>query len=148
MTIGIPPHLLHGRAWLLLCSVLVIHVAEEASTGFLNVFSPLILKTGAFFGLSIVMSRYVIWLSVIATLVAVLFALTPLVYRGKRWLVKGSYILAVLMIGNASLHLSSPLLLGYFLLGEFTSPLLIAASIWLVIRAKKQALVLYKVTVT
>lgn len=77
------------------------------------------------------------WITTIGALVAMLFALTPWVYRGARWLVRGSYVLAALMIGNGLNHLLSPRYLGRFLPGEYTSPLLIAASIWLIVQARK-----------
>ena len=131
-------HRAHGRAWLLLCLLLAAHVFEEATTGFIEVFYPLLERLRERFGIPIpTPPRFEVWLAILIVVVSLLITLTPLVYRGARWLRTGSYVFAGLMIANGVNHLVSPIYLGRFLPGHYTSPLLIAGSIWLIAKARR-----------
>lgn len=77
------------------------------------------------------------WLAVLIVAVAALAALTPLVYRGAAWARPASYVLGVAMMANGVHHLLSPLYLGRFLPGQYTSPLLVIASLWLITTARR-----------
>jgi hypothetical protein len=124
-----------GRAWLVLCAVTALHLLEESTTGFLEDFAPLVHRVGLTIGIPVEMPAYSVWLAVIASLVVFVFVLTPWAFRGPLWVILGSYVFAALMIGNGVNHLLSPLYLGHFLPGQWTSPLLIWASIQLVAKA-------------
>ena len=124
-----------GRAWLVLCTVTALHLLEESTTGFLEDFAPLVHTVGLAIGIPAEMPSYSIWLAAIASLIAFVFVLTPLAFRGRHWVVLGSYVFAALMVGNGVNHLLSPLYLGHFLPGQWTSPFLILASIQLVAKA-------------
>jgi protein-S-isoprenylcysteine O-methyltransferase Ste14 len=129
----------HGRAWLYLCLHIAAHVAEEASLGFLDVWNPVLATVAQRTGLPLPHLVFREWLAILVVAVAGLLALTPLVSRGVAWLRPASYVLAGLTIANAVNHLVSPLYLGRFLPGAFTSPLLIAMSAWLIVQTRRAA---------
>lgn len=128
----------HMHAWLLLWAALALHVAEEALTGFLDVFNPLLLRLRERTGIAIPQHRFGVWISVLICALLLLLLLAPLVRRGARGLRGGSYVFAGLMVLNGCNHLLSPLYLdGRWLPGMYTSPLLIAASLWLMRQAHR-----------
>jgi hypothetical protein len=116
----------HGLAWIYLCLLLGAHVGEEALGGFLEVFNP--------FGVT-----FRFWIATLTLAVTALLAAAPLVSRGTSWAPAASYAFGAAMIANGVNHLLSPLYFGRFLPGQFTSPLLIAASIWLIVKARAVA---------
>lgn len=124
----------HAFAWLVLSVHIGAHVAEEALTGFLDVWNPVLASLRQRYGLPLPDVTYGEWLTILIIAVVGLIGVTPLVARGLHGLVPASYALAVLMIANGANHLLSPLYLGRFLPGQFTSPFLILASIWLIVR--------------
>jgi protein-S-isoprenylcysteine O-methyltransferase Ste14 len=135
----LPSTALHAqaRAWLYLCLHLAAHGVEEALNGFVDVWNPFLASMRARTGIPLPQFVFQDWLTMLVAGVAALTAMTPLVARGTRGFRAGSYIFAALMIFNGVNHLSSPLYLGRFLPGQFTSPLLILASIWLILETRR-----------
>ena len=119
-------------AWLYVCLHLAAHGVEEALTGFVDVWNPVLLTMQAATGIPLPQLVFDEWLTTLAVVVIALTAMTPLVARGVRGFQTGSYVLAFVMIANGVNHLASPLYLGRFLPGQYTSPLLIVASLWLI----------------
>jgi protein-S-isoprenylcysteine O-methyltransferase Ste14 len=122
---------------LYLCLHLAAHAVEEALNGFVDVWNPFLAWVRARTGLPTPQFVYADWLTMLVIGIVVLTAMTPLVARGVRGFRVGSYLFAVLMIANGVNHLASPLYLGRFLPGQFTSPLLILASIWLILETRR-----------
>jgi protein-S-isoprenylcysteine O-methyltransferase Ste14 len=112
-------------------------VVEETTTGFLGVWNPVLASFRQRTGVPFPHLEFSWWLTVLILTVGALAALTPLVYRGVRWLRPASYVFASVMIANGIHHLLSPLYLGRFLPGQYTSPLLIFASAWLILKARQ-----------
>lgn len=130
----------HAHAWLLLWAALALHVAEEALTGFLDVFNPLLPRLRASTGIAVPQHRFGVWISVLIAVLLLLLLLTPLVRRGAPGMRAGSYLFAGLMVLNGCNHLLSPLYLdGRWLPGMYTSPPLIAASLWLMRQAHRSS---------
>jgi protein-S-isoprenylcysteine O-methyltransferase Ste14 len=127
----------HARAWLYLCAHLAAHGVEEAINGFVDVWNPFLASVRARTGLPLPLFTFDGWLTALVIGVLALTAMTPLVRRGVRGFRVASYLFAGLMIANGVNHLASPLYLGRFLPGQFTSPLLILASIWLILAARR-----------
>ena len=67
----------------------------------------------------------------------VLLAMTPLVLRGYRWLRALSIALGGLMVANALGHIAASIWLRDFVPGVYSSPLLLAAAIALLITAAR-----------
>jgi protein-S-isoprenylcysteine O-methyltransferase Ste14 len=127
----------HGRAWLFLCAHLAAHAVEEALNGFVDVWNPFLGTVRARTGLPLPQFTFDGWLTALVVGIVALTAMTPLVARGVRGFRVASYVFAGLMIANGLNHLVSPLYLGRFLPGQFTSPLVILASIWLILAARR-----------
>ena len=132
-------HRAHGLAWLYVCLHLAAHVIEEAATGFLDVWNPVLAAASQRTGLPLPQFAFGEWLTILIGAVASLLALTPRISRGAAWTIDASYVLAAIMIANGVHHLLSPLYLGRFLPGHYTSPLLIFASVWLIATARAVA---------
>ena len=129
----------HLRAWLLLVAALAIHVADEAMTGFLAVYNPLVLRIRAsvpwFFAPTF---TFEIWLGGLILLVCVLAALGPAVRRGAFGTRLASWALAAIMFLNGLGHLSASLYVWRWLPGTTSAPLLIALSILLAHRTRER----------
>jgi len=129
-----------GRAWLALCLALAIHVADEASTGFLNVYNPTVLAIrGKFPWLSLPVFRFDIWLAGLVFAILLLSGLSVFAFRGARWTRLAGYAFAILMTANAVGHTLGTVFgrtvasveFPRPMPGFYSSPLLLAASIYL-----------------
>ncbi len=129
-----PPKRQFGIAWILLALALALHVADEALNDFLSFWNPLVktvreqaplvpLPTFTFEG----------WLTGLILGVALLLALSPLAFRGQRWMVPFAYFLGIIMVGNGLLHTVGSLYYGRLLPGVYSSPFLIAAALYLLV---------------
>jgi hypothetical protein len=122
----------HARAWLLLVVMLAVHVADEALTGFLDFYNPLVLETRSqvpWFPMPVF--TFPVWIAGLTLLVLALAALTPAVRRGARGTVVASWILALIMLLNGAGHLVGSAYLQRWLPGATSAPLLLIASVLL-----------------
>ena len=119
-----------GRAWLALTVALAIHVADEAATDFLSVYNPTVRAIRERLPwLPLPTFSFSEWIAGLAILVAVLFALVPVAYRGARWITIIAIPFSVLMVGNGLLHIGSSIYMHRWMPGVFSSPILIVASV-------------------
>jgi len=129
-----------GRAWVILCAALALHVLDEALTGFLDVYNPTVLilrERWPWFPMPVF--QFGDWLGGLIVGIVLLFSLSFVVYSGARWIRPVAYLLSVLMIFNGlghtlgtifgrtveSVHFARPMP------GFYSSPFLIAASVYL-----------------
>jgi hypothetical protein len=147
------PHVRLFRAWVLLCLALALHVADEATTGFLSVYNPTVIALRAKWAwLPLPVFRFDVWLAGLILAVVALLCLSPFALRGARWLRPIAYLFALLMFANglghtlgtvfgqtvASVHFPRPMP------GFYSSPFLFLASAYLLFalwrtRANRQA---------
>ena len=130
----------HARAWLALVGVLAAHVADEALTGFLQFYNPLVLSIRsriAWFPMPTF--TFGVWLAGLVALVIVLAALGGPVRRGATGTWLASWILAAIMFLNGLGHLGGSLYFQRWLPGTTSAPLLLAASLWLGVRTWERA---------
>lgn len=93
------------RAWLLLCFALMVHVTDEALTGFLNVYNPTVLALHERLGWwPMPTFTFGSWLAGLIALCIVLVALSLWVVRGSRTMRAVAYIFAIIMLLNAVAH--------------------------------------------
>ena|SRR5208337_5482618 len=127
---------LFGRAWLGLAAALAIHVADEALNDFLAVYNPAVLKIRARFPwIPLPTFSFRVWIIGLAAAVALMFALSPVAFRGTRWIVIVAVPLAVMMVGNGLGHIGGSLHKKRLMPGAYSSPVLIAASLFVLIYA-------------
>ena len=137
-----------GVAWLAFCVALALHVTDEALTGFLSVYNPTVLAfrpRGWWFPPTF---EFRTWLTGLIFFVAILFTLTPLFFRGGRWIRPIGYFLAVMAgVLNALGHITGTFL-GHTvpsvsfarpMPGFYSSPFLLAASVYLLMQLAKPA---------
>jgi hypothetical protein len=120
------------RAWLALVIALGLHVTDEALTGFLDFFNPMVLSIRArrpWFPMPTF--TFGPWLLGLVVLVAVLTALAPAVRRGGPWTRAASWIFALIMLLNGFGHLAGSLYFRRWLPGATSAPLLLVSSVWL-----------------
>jgi hypothetical protein len=142
-----------GKEWFALCVVLAIHIVDEASTGFLAVYNPTVTILRQHWGWfplpPMGMQEYLI---VHILICGALFCLTPVASRGTVALRPWAWAYAVIMFLNGLGHTIGTVL-GHTLAavrfarpapGFYSSPLLFAASIWLMLRLRRTAMIDFK----
>lgn len=83
-----------GRAWLALTVGFALHVLDEATTGFLNVYDPTVAAVRARWAwLPMPTFSFPEWLVGLIAGVVLCIALTPFAARGARWLPAASLVL-------------------------------------------------------
>ncbi len=122
----------HARAWLLLVGALALHVADEALTGFLAFYNPLVESIRArlpWFPMPTF--TFGAWLGGLALVVLALASLTPAVRRGGVAALAASWVFGGLMFLNGLAHLGGSVWFGRWLPGATSAPLMLVASFFL-----------------
>jgi E3 ubiquitin-protein ligase DOA10 len=137
-----------GIAWVFLCLAFVAHVVDEASTGFLEVYNPTVLAVRAqssWFPMPTFEYREWLFGLIVANFVCLL--LTPFAFRNARWLRPLAYFFAGIMFLNGCGHTVATIL-GRTVSsvhfprpapGFYSSPFLLAGSIFLIFRLRSSA---------
>jgi hypothetical protein len=132
-----------GGPWLFLSCAFALHILDEATTGFLNVYNPtvtILRQRWAWFPMPTFEFRD--WLIGLILAVLLCFALTPFAARNARWLRPLAWVVAVIQFSNAMGHTIGTIL-GHTVAsvtfrrpapGFYSSPLLFLGSIWLMAR--------------
>jgi len=120
-----------------LCGALAIHVADEASTGFLELYNLTVRAIREQYPLlPLPTFTFETWLSLLIFAVAMLIASSFFVWKG-RWAMRPiSYAFAGFMLLNGFLHIVVSLYMREFVSGVYSSPLLLAASVALIYYAR------------
>ena len=124
----------HWLAWMALCGALAIHVADEALTGFLDWYNPTVRALREKYPLLLLPTfSFAVWLSLLIFAIVMLIASSFFVWKG-RWAMRPiSHVFAGVMLSNGLLHIAHSIYMRELMPGVYTSPLLIAASIILIV---------------
>jgi len=127
-----------GFAWLSFAAAVGLHVADEAANDFLSVYNPNAIAIRERFPfLPLPTFTFTTWLTGLCVAIGFLVALSPLGFRGTRWLRIVAWPLAIVVgIANASLHLLSSVYYQRLMPGVYSSPVLLAAATLLLSAAK------------
>ncbi|HLA11512.1 MAG TPA: HXXEE domain-containing protein [Pyrinomonadaceae bacterium] len=126
----------YGRAWVALCLALAVHATDEALTDFLSVYNPIVLSVRQRLpSLPLPTFTFKIWLTGLVLSIIFLLLLSPFVFRGAWWMTPLSYFFGAIMLGNGLLHIAGSFYLGRLMPGVYSAPLLLAASVYLLIQA-------------
>ena len=121
-----------------MCAVLAVHIADEALTGFLDLYNPTVLAMRQRTPWLILPTfTFPVWISLLALAVIGLLILSHWVNRGLHWTVYASYAFAFLMFANAGAHLGFSIYKAKWMPGAYTSPLLLAAATNLVFETRR-----------
>jgi hypothetical protein len=131
-----------GWAWVSLCLTFAAHVIDETLTDFLSVYNPAVLSIRQQLPfLPLPIFSFKIWLSGLILAVILLLLLTPYSFRRTRWIRVPSYLYGIIMLLNGLGHIAGSFYLGRLMPGVYSSPLLLASSIyllWAVYQSKKE----------
>jgi uncharacterized protein with HXXEE motif len=129
-----------GYAWLAFAGALAIHVLDEATHDFLSTYNPAVLAIRARIPiLPLPTFTFGIWLSGLLAGLALLFSVSPLAFRGVRWMRLAALTLSIVVgVFNASLHLLSSAYFRRWMPGAYSSPLLLAAALFLFVSARNR----------
>ena|SRR5437868_5166 len=135
-----------GMAWVLLCLSMAVHVTDEALTGFLSVYNPTVVGLRDKLGFwPMPTFGFRAWLTGLILGFLILLALSPLVFRGSRWMRPFFYFFAIVMLANGLGHTAGTIL-GHTLPGIrfprpmpgfYSSPLILAASIYALLQLRR-----------
>ena len=137
-----------GSAWFALCVAFALHILDEATTGFLDVYNPtlsVLRERWGWFPMPTFEFRE--WLIMLMVGCALLFCLTPVAARGMRGLRPLAWIYAAIMFLNGLGHTLFSIL-GHTVAsvtfsrpapGFYSSPFLFIASVWLMFRLRRTA---------
>jgi hypothetical protein len=128
-----------GYSYLAVCAALALHLTDEALTGFLDVYNPTVLAIRERLPwLPIPVFTFRVWLTGLILAVLGFFSFAPLVFAARRGMRFLTYPLGVLMTANALQHVAGSFYLGRPMPGVYSSPLLLAASVWLLAETRKE----------
>lgn len=137
-----------GIAWVSLCCAIAVHVCDEALTHFLAVYNPTVMemhRRWGWFPMPVLPFNW--WLGGLVAGITLALLLSPLFFRGVRGVRAIAWCLSVLMITNAAGH-TLVTILGQTVAsvrvprpapGFYSSPLLLIASIYLIVQLRKTA---------
>lgn len=127
-----------GYAWIFLSAALALHVTDEAMTDFLSVYNPAVraIRERLPF-LPLPTFSFGVWLTGLCIGILLLFCVSPLAFRGSRVLIWVAFPLSILMFGNGLSHVAGSFYLGRFMPGVYSSPVLLLASAYLFINARR-----------
>ena len=128
----------HGLSWLALTAALAVHVADEAAHDFLSFYNPNAAAIRAALPfLPLPAFTFESWLTSLGLAIVVLTVLSAAPFRGARWAIPASAIYAGLMTANGLFHMTGSLVLCRALPGVLSSPLLLAAALWLFVAVRR-----------
>lgn len=127
-----------GTAWLGFAAALAVRVTDEATHDFLSTYNPAALAIRARLPfLPLPTFTFSDWLGELLAGIALLLCVSPLAFRGARWLRRAALPLAIVVgVFNASLHMASSVYYGRWMPGVYSSPLLLVAALFLLVSAR------------
>jgi len=132
-------------AWLCLVAALALHVIDEASTGFLEVYNPTVRALRERLGwFPMPEFSFDVWLTGLVVVVLGLALLTPLVARGSGAVRAAAMVFAGLMVLNGAAHITGTIAgrtvatvrFARPMPGFWSSPFLIGAAVLFIVRAR------------
>jgi len=132
LSLSVKPQRGFGAAWVALALALAVHITDEAANDFLSVYNPTVRAIRAriwFFPMPTF--TFEVWITGLIVAVLLLLALSPLAFRASKGSRRVAYVLAALMFFNGTGHIVGSLCMRDWMPGVYSSPILIAASVWL-----------------
>lgn len=117
-----------------LCAALAVHVVDEALTDFLAVYNPAVLDIRERYpSIPLPTFSFETWIALLIFAVVALTAASYFVWKG-RWAMRPvSHVFASVMLLNGLLHIAWSIYVWELMPGVYSSPLLLLASIALIL---------------
>ena len=125
-----------------LCAALAIHVVDEAVTDQLAIYNSAVQAIRTRYPAILLPTfSFSMFLSLLIFAVVALAGVSVLVWKGKWAMRPISYVFAGVMFSNGVLHIAHSILMQQLMSGVYSSPLLLATSIMLIVatRAHKRS---------
>jgi hypothetical protein len=127
-------------AWNLLTLAFALHFIDEALHDFLSIYNLVAGKLRDYLpSIPWPTVTFTTWMTIVVTAIAVLFALSIFILRGVSWMRPISYVYAVVMLANGLLHIAVSIYTASLMPGVLSSPLLLAAAIYLLFSIPRHA---------
>ena len=128
-----------ASAWFAFALAVACHVADEATHDFLSFYNPNVIAIRARFPfLPLPTFTFREWIVGLVAGIVLLMCLTPLAYRGVRWIRIVAWPLGILVgIGNGLGHFATSVYYHRLMPGVLSAPLIIAVGTWLIAEASK-----------
>jgi len=126
-------------AWVAMVTALALHVVDEALNDFLSFYNPMVqrLREGlGFFPMPTFEFGY--WIGGLIGAVVIGYLATLLVAKGVRGIKTVMVVVGALMVLNSVVHLVVSVYFGTLVPGTLSSPLLLVASVFLVVCGLKR----------
>jgi hypothetical protein len=121
-----------AAAWATLCAAFALHVLDEATHDFLSWYNPTVLAIRERVPwLPLPVFTFPVWITGLTIAILALSSLTPLVRRGRRWLVPLAYVYGAIHVANGIAHIAVSVAGRWLAPGVLSSPVLIASAAWL-----------------
>lgn len=134
-----------GICWLALCGALAIHVTDEALTGFLSLWNPLVASIrDQIAWIPLPSFDFKAWFFGLIVGIAVLIGLSRFAFTGARWLRPLAYTLSAIMIGNGLGHIAASIWLNRPAPGVASSPVLLATAACLLWATRRHSRLLHQ----
>ena len=129
-----------GLAWIFLCLALTAHVADEALTDFLSVYNPAVRAIRRRFPfLPLPVFTFRVWLAGLCGGILLAFGFSPLAFHGRGLAVLLAFPFGAIMLANGLGHIGASLYRRRLMPGVYSSPFLLAASLYLLFCACRLA---------
>lgn len=140
LMLGRPSSRRFGLAWLTFTAALALHVFDEAIHDFLSVYNPTAVAIRARVpSLPLPTFTFAVWLTGLCAGIALLVCISPLAFRRTQWTRIAAWPLGIVVgVFNASLHLLSSAYYHRWMPGVYSSPLLLAAALFLLVSSRSQ----------
>jgi len=122
-------------AWAALTVAFALHVLDEATNDFLSWYNPIAADLRRRLGQDFFppVFTFPIWLGGLCAAILLLGALTPLLRMRRPWLIALAYAYAAIHLLNGVVHISVSIANGFIAPGALSSPILLAAALWLLV---------------
>jgi hypothetical protein len=127
-------------AWATLTAAFALHVLDEATHDFLSWYNPSALRIREYLGAGIPFPpvfSFPVWVTGLCVALVALAVLTPLIRPGRRWVVIAAYAYAIIHTANAIAHLTVSVSGRWLAPGVLSSPLVLAAALWLLVETTR-----------
>lgn len=122
-------------AWLFLVTSFGLHVLDEALGGFLPIWNQFVTNSRKQLGIFPAPTfSFNLWLGGLVVAIIIGYCLTPIVSRGGKVIRTVAVVLGIIMILNAFGHLLGSYYIGEVIPGMWSSPFLLFAATFLLIR--------------
>jgi hypothetical protein len=127
-----------GIAWVALSIALGVHVADEATSGFLPLYNSIVgMIRESYPWFPLPTFTFSTWLTGLIVGVSILLSLSPMVFAGNRIFRPVSYFLGTLMTLNALAHIGGSIYLGELAPGVLSSPVLLLTALALLVTTRR-----------